>query len=408
MAKLFEKFVKGAKGISLFSGEKARIRERILDYAKAHSSAREAASRPYLQEGTLASIFYKLRFVLKPMPALAALLIFVAGTGIVFAAERSLPGDLLHPVKVNFNEPVKSVLAFGPEAKARAEIEKADQRLEEIEKLAAKGKLDSEKVENAKARFKGNVDKVSQIVSGIREKNGEDSAAGLQSNLETILLLHEGILDKIKTGEEIEIKIKGLRQEVRIEAKEAVEERKENEKKIEELGNGNLLGLAEGKLTAAENKIAEVRNFLELKKDRIPSEIMAEAQGLLASAEEDVVIGKAKMSEGKNGEALVILQQAFRLAQSAHQLAAISQAIKNIDIGERFEFREKIKFPEKELEIKIEKDGDGDRNEDRSGSNGGKDGEDDDNSGKDGENDEDRNSDEDRSGSNSREDGKED
>jgi hypothetical protein len=64
-----------------------------------------------------------------------AVLIFVLGSGgIAFAAEKSLPGDILYPIKTKVNENViRAVKSVSPSAKANYEIELLDKRLKEAE-----------------------------------------------------------------------------------------------------------------------------------------------------------------------------------------------------------------------------------------------------------------------------------
>lgn len=83
-------------------------------------------------------------------PALAALgvvAILGSSTGISYASESALPGDLLYPVKVRVTEPLRGALARTPEAKSEWAIEVASARATEAATLAAAGTLD-EKTES--------------------------------------------------------------------------------------------------------------------------------------------------------------------------------------------------------------------------------------------------------------------
>ena len=77
--------------------------------------------------------------------AIALLIVLVAGTGVASAAQSSLPGDALYPIKTDVTEPLRVALAPTPEAKAQVEASIATTRLEEAETLAAQGKLDASK-----------------------------------------------------------------------------------------------------------------------------------------------------------------------------------------------------------------------------------------------------------------------
>jgi hypothetical protein len=71
----------------------------------------------------------------------AALILMLAGGGVAFAAEATLPGDKLYPVKVELTEPLRDSLAFSVSAKAYLEELKIERRLKEAAKLAAQGRL---------------------------------------------------------------------------------------------------------------------------------------------------------------------------------------------------------------------------------------------------------------------------
>jgi hypothetical protein len=71
----------------------------------------------------------------------AALIVMLAGGSVAFAAETTLPGDRLYPVKISIIEPLRSALAFGAPAQAYLEELKIERRLKEAAKLAAQGRL---------------------------------------------------------------------------------------------------------------------------------------------------------------------------------------------------------------------------------------------------------------------------
>jgi len=84
------------------------------------------------------------RIFLSPVPyASAFLVILLVGGSVSYAAQDALPGDPLYPVKVSINEEVQSYLYHSsPESHAMYEARRAGQRLQEIEELATRGKVD--------------------------------------------------------------------------------------------------------------------------------------------------------------------------------------------------------------------------------------------------------------------------
>lgn len=130
-------------------------------------SALEDLSRPSAAElrvpTALPSPYFS--FFMRPMPVAALALILIVATGSTAAAAgTALPGDTLYGVKVHLNEGVERAFAFSDEAKANVEIRHVEERLREVELLAAEGEEDrasdaAAKVEDrvlvAKERVKG-------------------------------------------------------------------------------------------------------------------------------------------------------------------------------------------------------------------------------------------------------------
>jgi hypothetical protein len=75
---------------------------------------------------------------------LALVLVGVSFDGLAYAAEGTLPGDLLYPVKVNVVEPLQGALiSTAPGAQIQWHMTLAERRLTEASALASEGKLGS-------------------------------------------------------------------------------------------------------------------------------------------------------------------------------------------------------------------------------------------------------------------------
>ncbi|MCX6820026.1 MAG: DUF5667 domain-containing protein [Candidatus Adlerbacteria bacterium] len=68
-------------------------------------------------------------------------LLLIISTSTAYAAEGSLPGGTLYPVKVSVIEPLKVALATSPAAKAQVNADIATVRVREAQILAVQGKL---------------------------------------------------------------------------------------------------------------------------------------------------------------------------------------------------------------------------------------------------------------------------
>jgi hypothetical protein len=73
--------------------------------------------------------------------AVSLVILAVIGAGTAFAAEGSLPGDLLYPIKIYVNEGVRSALAQTPQEKANWAAEQVARREDEARSLVAQNRL---------------------------------------------------------------------------------------------------------------------------------------------------------------------------------------------------------------------------------------------------------------------------
>jgi hypothetical protein len=86
--------------------------------------------------------FYFVFFKQKAFVAVAV--IVFASLGTTYASAQSLPGDLLYGMKVNILEPTGLALRFSEESKNEYKISLLKKRVDELEKLKQKGKLNDD------------------------------------------------------------------------------------------------------------------------------------------------------------------------------------------------------------------------------------------------------------------------
>ena len=138
MNKTQNDLVRALRGITLLSEKRAALRERLSLYADFNP-----VMSPWYMQLRRPALY-----------ALATLLVVsLIGSGVVYAAEGALPGDVLYPVKVSVVEPIKGAFAVSPAAKAKWNTELAARRLDEASALAARGELDATTTNYLAAQF---------------------------------------------------------------------------------------------------------------------------------------------------------------------------------------------------------------------------------------------------------------
>ncbi len=108
------------------------------------------------------------------------LLVMFAGTGVVFAAERSHPGEFLYPVKKAV-ETIKINLTQNPEKKIQLHLDNANQRIEELENALEKSHTNE--VQNITSSYEQEVKKATNEIKHI-ETNKEDVVKKVDQRLE--------------------------------------------------------------------------------------------------------------------------------------------------------------------------------------------------------------------------------
>lgn len=128
-------------------GIKELIDIRMTDAEKENVLAKVFASpikSPFMRRSPVFAFIYSQTVRTVVMSSFIFILSF---SGLVYASEKSLPGDLFYPVKTKFVEPVFDVVNAVPEKKIVWEVKKVTRRILEAEQLAERDQLDDKSVE---------------------------------------------------------------------------------------------------------------------------------------------------------------------------------------------------------------------------------------------------------------------
>ncbi|MFH0873853.1 MAG: hypothetical protein V1846_03390 [Candidatus Komeilibacteria bacterium] len=117
------------------------------------------------------------------------ILLVAVSASVSYAAENSLPGDILYPIKISVNEEIRSGLAITPEAKTRWTAEQITRRLDEAVTLASQQKLSPEIENNLSNQVTTNTAKLNQQLKDL-EKSGklltaDDVSSRAQADLDS-------------------------------------------------------------------------------------------------------------------------------------------------------------------------------------------------------------------------------
>ncbi|MEK7547229.1 MAG: DUF5667 domain-containing protein [Patescibacteria group bacterium] len=337
---LIDLFKQLKNAVRLDTGKKADIRGRISQFIEANDAVREGERARLIQQRS--SI---VNFFLKPipMPALAIIAIMaLLGGGTSFAAEGTLPGDALYPVKINLNENVVAVFQITPEAKANWETALAGRRLEEAARLAAEGRINADNKAELEDAFDTHASKAKKHIGEVEAEGNITAATDASSNFESILRAHKAVFARLSAKSTSSADIeneKSLGSRISDELDDVSKMREDLEDKIssyegeDDKAKADVKTAAEGKLKAASNVIDLAKSFLDSKESRLNSSSTAEARARLAMAENLVADANAKLNAENYAAAFNGGNQAIRAAQEARLLVSAAVRLNlNVDL----------------------------------------------------------------------------
>jgi len=168
--------------VKLTKAEQADLRDRVVSYMEYHPlpasmkttaapKTRAASTKSQILTDTFGqfAIPYQLLFKLGGVAAVFVL-VFVP-----FMAERTVPGDTLYAVKVQFNEEVRSSLTWGSYEKVEWETTRLNRRIAEARLLADDGLLTQEIEESVAAAVKVHSDNAKREIEVLRIADADEA-----------------------------------------------------------------------------------------------------------------------------------------------------------------------------------------------------------------------------------------
>ncbi|HEY4496408.1 MAG TPA: DUF5667 domain-containing protein [Candidatus Paceibacterota bacterium] len=127
------------------------------------------------------------------------LIIVLAGSTSIYAAENSLPGDIFYPIKVNLTEKIRDRLATTPKAKAEWATIKVGRRIQEATKLAAQGKLDETKSQEIEKLLTAHTESFNSVIEALATSTAAElhEISNAEIEFEAIITANKQVLKKV-------------------------------------------------------------------------------------------------------------------------------------------------------------------------------------------------------------------
>lgn len=267
-------------------------------------------------------------FLFQPARAFAFVLtLAVLGSGgAAWAAEGALPGDTLYAVKLSVNERLEQALAVGEVAKASVEVRHAEERLQEVELLAAKGEVAQEVLDEAAEKVEAHVERVGEVARALAEEGDETAADAMHTRISSALSAHAEIIRAQSEDAQNERPLRVLALKVENAADDAEDAQQQDIGKPQEddAWAMRLVASREESVRAQMQKLTE-----GLADDGVAPETQETITKELAQMEEDLAVASALAEGEEYRESANAYEALSRRAYRAQVLLASAQRIED-------------------------------------------------------------------------------
>ena len=161
--------------VHLKASERNALRERLLSYMEYHPLPTGMQTSTPAHAMIAGDSFTVLRFTRRTAQIAAG---FFALTLVIlpFAAERSVPGEVLYLVKTGINETVQAQFAASPYEKIQFETKLVERRIGEARALASEGKLTDEVQNQLTETVKTHTQNVTNQIAALSTEDADGDA----------------------------------------------------------------------------------------------------------------------------------------------------------------------------------------------------------------------------------------
>lgn len=323
-----EKLFKKASTVGLNEKKKDVIRQEILLFMKKNPLKKESMKKRWF--GFYVADFSNVRLK-TPAIMLAGMLLFLLVSGGITSAKASfaLPGDFLYPVKLDFNEKIKEVLAFSDEAKLSVHIKLAQVRLQEFVKLSVQGRINGDNETQINSNFKNHSDKVFEYTGKLNTTNSSKKIEITATNFEASLRAQSIIIDGLqkntadKSISSIVSNIENATSKISDFSADL------NNKKDVNIKPSDRDKNIQEKISTIQDSVKNVKKLIQKNKVNIGSKAVSQSEDNLNLVQQKIDEGKNKLSKNQDDykglnsslqEASVIAQESKYLIDAKNKL----------------------------------------------------------------------------------------
>ena len=317
--KQFQEFINKARTVGLLRHEKEDLKNIIIKRINDVSISRQ--SREFINRGDffgqslLKRLFHQRQRRAYAYSIGLFLLIVLGASSVSAYAERSLPGEPLYNLKVNFNEKIAAFFLTSPIDKANRESSLVEKRFEEAHELTLKGKLSAASREIVEQQLDKHTEKINDYLKIFQAEKEFGHAAEIQIRLEVALMAGEKLLSKAGN---LSAEITPFAAKVKNELTNISSNRADLHKSLAEETKNDLSVISGERQRMAQSAYAGIERLVQENK----SSLFANDYRKLASrAHDDLISAQKLMNALLYKEAIVLFDEVFRLYREAEILS---------------------------------------------------------------------------------------
>jgi hypothetical protein len=311
-----ERQLKNLSSISLSERDKDISREALKAFIATHPASRPIAS-PFMF-----AMRYSMAFVL---------LLVIAGGGVSYAAEGSIPGNLLYSVKIKVNEPARVAFTRDPQARANLEVELVERRLTDFAKASVLNEVDQETTDLVVESLNDRLANAHEDILALQTSGeGETDAHEASVDLYVTLSAHTEVLERLAVANpESAEGIGAVRKAVLDGIDTGDTARTALRETIEEDGAENAVGIA---MVAQKAKVADDLEAITMSitaDESVDADDRSEVEEALLMIEQVLEAASVKSEEGDKKGALELYEE---VNEQVTRLKALIEADQSLGV----------------------------------------------------------------------------
>lgn len=278
--------------------------------------------------------------------------VLLVGVNTYFFAEKSLPGEVLYPLKVDVIEPLQYTMTVDEISKASLEAHNLDTRLREAELLDVQGKLSDAALSDLQGRINTHADSFDNIINNLNNNALITDDSDVKIDFEAKVEAHSKIIDTIDNTNGDTSNIKKIKKELEKRSTRKVSQQTEVKDSVPAakiMMATQATFSAEASLSVQATTTQDDKDFIERKSDtekiikstkqniekikknkNVNKKILKEAENTIKQAEESLKNAEEDSKSGDKKKAYDNLINSKRRAKEANTTAEVSGEIDRV------------------------------------------------------------------------------